>query len=58
MPRLGFDPTTPVFGRKKSVHALNSAATVIGINGMRQMYISMVVLRFLTLQLQRIWEQS
>jgi hypothetical protein len=31
MPRVGFEPTTPVFERAKTVHALGRAATVIGI---------------------------
>jgi hypothetical protein len=30
MPEVGFDPTTPVFERTKTVHALDGAATVIG----------------------------
>jgi hypothetical protein len=30
MPPLGFEPTIPVFERRKTVHALDSAATVIG----------------------------
>jgi hypothetical protein len=30
MPRVGFDPTIPVFERAKTVRALDSAATVIG----------------------------
>jgi hypothetical protein len=30
MPRVGFEPTIPVFKRAKTVHALYSAATVIG----------------------------
>jgi hypothetical protein len=30
MPRVGFEPTTPVFERAKTVHALNRSATVIG----------------------------
>jgi hypothetical protein len=30
MPRVRFDPTTPVFERAKTVHALDRAATVIG----------------------------
>jgi hypothetical protein len=30
MPRLGFEPTIPVFERAKKVHALDRAATVIG----------------------------
>jgi hypothetical protein len=28
--RMGFEPTIPVFDRVKTVHALDSAATVIG----------------------------
>jgi hypothetical protein len=31
MPRVGFEPTIPVFERAKAVHALDHAATVIGI---------------------------
>jgi hypothetical protein len=30
MPRAGLEPTTPAFQRAKTVHALDSAATVIG----------------------------
>jgi hypothetical protein len=30
MPRVEFEPTTPVFERAKIVHALDGAATVIG----------------------------
>jgi hypothetical protein len=30
MPRVGFEPTIPVFERAKTVHALDRAATVIG----------------------------
>jgi hypothetical protein len=30
MLRVGFEPTTPVFEQSKAVHALDSAATVIG----------------------------
>jgi hypothetical protein len=30
IPRVGFEPTIPVFGRAKTVHALDRAATVIG----------------------------
>jgi hypothetical protein len=30
MPRIGFQPTIPVFERAKTVHALDGAATVIG----------------------------
>jgi hypothetical protein len=30
MPGVGFEPTTPVFERAKTIHALDSEATVIG----------------------------
>jgi hypothetical protein len=30
MPRVGFEPTIPVFERAKTVHALDCAAIVIG----------------------------
>jgi hypothetical protein len=30
MPLVGFEPTIPVFERKKTVYALDRAATVIG----------------------------
>jgi hypothetical protein len=30
IPRVGFEPATPVFERVKLVHALNRAGTVIG----------------------------
>jgi hypothetical protein len=29
MPRVGFEPTTPVFERGKTIHALDRTATVI-----------------------------
>jgi hypothetical protein len=32
MPRVEFEPTIPVFERPKTVHALDSMATVIGWN--------------------------
>jgi hypothetical protein len=32
MPRVGFEITTPVFERAKTVHALDRAATVIAID--------------------------
>jgi hypothetical protein len=31
MPRLEFEPTIPAFEREKTVHALDRAATVIGL---------------------------
>jgi hypothetical protein len=33
MPQVGFEPTTPVFERAKTIHALDCAATVIGAFG-------------------------
>jgi hypothetical protein len=30
MPRVGFEPTIPVFEQAKTVHALDRATTVIG----------------------------
>jgi hypothetical protein len=33
MPRVGFESTNPVFERVKTVHALDSAATVISTIG-------------------------
>jgi hypothetical protein len=30
MPRVGFEPTIPVFKREKTVYALDSAVSVIG----------------------------
>jgi hypothetical protein len=30
MPRVGFEPTIPVFERSKTVHALDRAAIVLG----------------------------
>jgi hypothetical protein len=32
MIRVGFEPTIPVFERTKTVHALDRAASVIGMN--------------------------
>jgi hypothetical protein len=34
MPRVEFEPTIPVFERAKTVHALDRAATVIGITNL------------------------
>jgi hypothetical protein len=31
MPRVGFEPTIPVFERTKTVHALDRAAIVTGV---------------------------
>jgi hypothetical protein len=35
MPRVGFEPTTPVFERAKTIHALDRASTVIGLINLR-----------------------
>jgi hypothetical protein len=32
MPRMGFEPTIPMFEREKTVHALDRAATLIGFH--------------------------
>jgi uncharacterized membrane protein len=32
MPLVGFEPMTPVFEQAKTVHALDRAATVIGVD--------------------------
>jgi hypothetical protein len=34
MPRVGLEPTTPVFKRAKTIRALDRAATVIGIRAL------------------------
>jgi hypothetical protein len=36
MPRVGFEPTIPVFKRAKTVHALDRAAAVIGTGGITE----------------------
>jgi hypothetical protein len=38
MPQVGFEATTPVFWRAKTVHALDRAATVIGIASFCHLY--------------------
>jgi hypothetical protein len=35
MPRVGFEPTIPVFQRAKTVRAVDRAATVIGIDNIQ-----------------------
>jgi hypothetical protein len=37
MPQVGSEPTIPVFERAKTVHALDRAATVIGLLNMYPM---------------------
>jgi hypothetical protein len=32
MPRVGFEPTIPVFERAKAIHALDRAAAVAGLS--------------------------
>jgi hypothetical protein len=44
IPQVGFEPTNPVFERAKTVHALDSAATVIGplaCDGKKRMVINL-----------------
>jgi hypothetical protein len=43
MPLVGFEPTIPAFERAKTVHALDSAATVIisKLTNMKLIYISL-----------------
>jgi hypothetical protein len=43
MPRVGFEPTIPVFERAKNVHAVDRAATVIGTVKLRMQIASVVV---------------
>jgi hypothetical protein len=38
MPRVGFEPTTPVFEWAKTVHALDRAATVVGTEETHEQY--------------------
>jgi hypothetical protein len=42
MPRVGLEPTTPVFERAKTVHALDRAATVIGSIMFYPLHISII----------------
>jgi hypothetical protein len=43
MPRVGFEPTIPVFQRTKTLHALDSAATVIDTK--ECMYVNEIMLK-------------
>jgi hypothetical protein len=38
MPQVGLEPTTPAFERTKTVHALDCAATMIGVSGNNRCY--------------------
>jgi hypothetical protein len=42
MPWVGFEPTIPVFQRSKAFHALDGAATVIGLVGLHETIIFLV----------------
>jgi cobalamin biosynthesis protein CobD/CbiB len=42
MPQVGFEPTISVFERKKTVHALDRAATVIGTSAILLVVIPLV----------------
>jgi hypothetical protein len=41
MPRVGFEPTIPVFERAKTVHALYHATSVIGVANNNKLEIKM-----------------
>jgi hypothetical protein len=43
MPRVGFEPTIPVFKRAKTVHALDRAATVIGLTNSLVVIINVII---------------
>jgi hypothetical protein len=43
MPLVRFEPTTPVFERAKTVHALDHAATVIGLYDNRRILHHVIV---------------
>jgi uncharacterized membrane protein len=43
MPQAGFEPTIPVFERAKTVHALDGAATVIGLHTLQQYFMKHIV---------------
>jgi NADH:ubiquinone oxidoreductase subunit K len=47
MPRVGFEPTIPVFERAEAVLALNRAVTVIGINSLMLRRNNIECIRFL-----------
>jgi hypothetical protein len=47
MPRVGFEPTVPVFERGKTVHALDRAATVIGLTQNMAFIFETVLITFL-----------
>jgi hypothetical protein len=53
VPRVGFEPTIPVFKRAKTVHELHRAATVIGARAFYRTEIGI-----LPLQLQRLRHSS
>jgi hypothetical protein len=52
MPRVGFEPTTPVFERTKTVHAADRTATVIGLEIFRLLKI-LITLPVTTAELER-----
>jgi hypothetical protein len=49
MPRVRFEPTIPAFERAKTVHALDRAATVIGLHVVTITEILTIRLPYLTL---------
>jgi hypothetical protein len=48
MPRVGFEPTIPMFVRAKTVHASDRAATVIGLKYLSSGYIPNMNLRYIS----------
>jgi hypothetical protein len=43
MPRVGFEPTVPVFEREKTVHALERAATINSLLGILVVQIPKII---------------
>jgi hypothetical protein len=59
MPRVGFEPMIPAFERRKTVHALERAAIVIGqllTSGLLILKVVCLGIQFLYLELSQIWQ--
>jgi hypothetical protein len=56
MARVGFEPTIQVFERAKTVHALDSAATVIGGNNTTSCYLLSTHLAGITPHSSLLWK--
>jgi hypothetical protein len=50
MPRVGFEPSIPVFERAKTVHALDRAATMIGNTNTTAPLLFLLSIHFLILR--------